>query len=78
MINKNSEESVLTDVRAAKQSLDAQFTDFQQLAEHLRTIEQEYLTRTGRFADFPRHRAPRRGKRRANTPKRATALRHPH
>lgn len=45
--------SVIDDVRAARAAVARQCNGLDSLAEHLRTIGEEYRARTGQFADIP-------------------------
>jgi len=46
---------LIEEVRSIRRSICDEFgNDVAKLAEHLRGVEEEYRTRTGRFADVPR------------------------
>ena len=52
-INDNAD-PLIDEVRAIRRSICDEFgNDVEKLVEHLRAVEAEYRTRTGRFADVP-------------------------
>ncbi|MFH0983164.1 MAG: hypothetical protein V2A79_16715 [Planctomycetota bacterium] len=48
--------NVVEEVRAARAAVSAQAGGFAGLGEYLRKVQEEYLTRTGRFAEVPAER----------------------
>lgn len=51
-----TESNLIDDVRAAKESVDVQSANFQELGARLRAIEQAYRARTGNFSSLPNDR----------------------
>ena len=53
--NTDGTDALIDEVRAIRRSMCEEFgNDVQKLGEHLGTIEEEYRSRTGRFARVPR------------------------